>query len=159
MSAIQIVPAHEGPYLPVVRELFQEYGDGLGFDLCFQNFKEELAGLPGRYAPPSGRLLLAVADSGPAGCVGLRDLGDGVCEMKRLYVRPAFRGSGVGRQLAEAVLAEAKAAGYRQMRLDTLPSMGRAVALYESLGFRPVEPYTANPHPGALFLARTLSPG
>jgi ribosomal protein S18 acetylase RimI-like enzyme len=156
MSDIQIVPAHEEAYLPVVRQLFEEYAAGLGFDLCFQNFAEELATLPGRYAPPSGRLLLAVAASGPAGCVGLRDLGNGVCEMKRLYVRPAFRGSGVGRALAEGVLVEGRAAGYRQMRLDTMPSMGRAIALYESLGFRPAEPYTANPHPGALFLARSL---
>jgi GNAT superfamily N-acetyltransferase len=156
VSDIQIVPAHDEAYLPVVRELFEEYAAGLGFDLCFQNFAEELAGLPGRYAPPSGRLLLAVAASGPAGCVALRDLGDGVCEMKRLYVRPAHRGSGAGRLLAEAVIAEARTAGYRQMRLDTLPFMGRAIALYESLGFRPVEPYTVNPHPGALYLARTL---
>ena len=156
MADIQIVPAHEEAYLPVVRELFEEYAAGLGFDLCFQNFAEELAGLPGRYAPPSGRLLLAVAASGPAGCVGLRDLGDGVCEMKRMYVRPAFRGRGVGRLLAEAVLAEGRAAGYRQMRLDTMPSMGSAIALYESLGFRPAEPYAVNPHPGALFLARSL---
>jgi ribosomal protein S18 acetylase RimI-like enzyme len=156
MSDIQIVPAHEERWLPVVRQLFQEYAAGLGIDLCFQNFAEELAGLPGRYAPPSGRLLLAVAGSEPAGCVGLRDLGDGVCEMKRLFVRPAFRGCGAGRLLAEAVIDEARAAGYRQMRLDTLPSMGRAVALYESLGFQPTEPYTSNPHPGAMFLARWL---
>jgi GNAT superfamily N-acetyltransferase len=156
MSDIQIVPAHEEAYLPVVRQLFQEYAAGLGFDLCFQNFAEELAGLPGRYAPPAGRLLLAVAASGPAGCGGLRDLGDGVCEMKRLYVRPAFRGSGVGRALAEALIAGAREAGYRLMRLDTMPSMRSAIALYESLGFRPAEPYTVNPHPGALFLARSL---
>jgi GNAT superfamily N-acetyltransferase len=157
VADILIVAAHDEPYLPVVRELFQEYAAGLGVDLRFQNFEAELAALPGRYAPPSGRLLLAVAAAGPAGCVGLRDLGDGVCEMKRLFVRPAFRGSGVGRLLAEAVLAEGRAAGYRQMRLDTLPSMGRAVALYESLGFRPVEPYTVNPHPGALYLGLDLS--
>lgn len=156
MSAIQIVPAHEEQSLPAVRELFREYAAGLGIDLCFQNFEEELATLPGRYAPPSGRLLLAVAGPEPAGCVALRDLDDGVCEMKRLYVRPAFRGCGAGRLLAEAVIAEARAAGYRAMRLDTLPSMGRAIALYESLGFRPAEPYTVNPHPGALFLARSL---
>jgi ribosomal protein S18 acetylase RimI-like enzyme len=156
MAAVQIVPAHEERFLPVVRELFREYAAGVGIDLCFQGFEEEVATLPGRYAPPSGRLLLAVANSGPVGCVALRDLGDGVCEMKRLYVRLAVRGSGAGRILAEAVIAEGRSAGYRQIRLDTLPSMGRAIALYEALGFRPVEPYTVNPVPGAMFLARSL---
>jgi ribosomal protein S18 acetylase RimI-like enzyme len=156
MAAVQIVPAHEERFLPVIRELFREYVAGVGIDLAFQGFEDEVATLPGRYAPPSGRLLLAVAESGPAGCVALRDLGDGVCEMKRLYVRPAFRGGGAGRMLAEAVIAEGRAAGYREIRLDTLPSMGRAIALYEALGFCPVEPYTVNLVPGARFLARAL---
>jgi ribosomal protein S18 acetylase RimI-like enzyme len=156
VSDLRILAAHEGPHLPAVRPLFEEYAANLGINLSFQDFAAELAGLPGRYAPPSGRLLLAVAGTEPAGCVALRDLGDGIGEMKRLYVRPAFRGCGAGRMLAEAIIAEARAAGYRVMRLDTLPSMGRAIALYESLGFRPAEPYTVNPHPGALFLARPL---
>jgi ribosomal protein S18 acetylase RimI-like enzyme len=156
VSALQIVPAHEAAWLPVVRALFLEYAGGLGIDLGFQDFDAELATLPGRYAPPSGRLLLAVSNTHPAGCVALRGLDDTTCEMKRLFVRPTFRGCGAGRRLAETILAEARAAGYREMRLDTLPSMRSAIALYRSLGFRPVEAYTVNPHPGALFLARTL---
>jgi ribosomal protein S18 acetylase RimI-like enzyme len=156
VSALRIVPAHEPAWLTMVRELFLEYAAGLGFDLGFQNFDAELEELPGRYAPPSGRLLLAVRASEPAGCVALRGLDDTTCEMKRLFVRPAFRGCGAGRLLVEAILAEGRAAGYRQMRLDTLPSMGAAIALYRSLGFRPVEAYTVNPHPGALYLARAL---
>jgi GNAT superfamily N-acetyltransferase len=156
VAAIRIVPARAPEDVPVVRALFLEYAAGLGIDLCFQNFEAEVAGLPGRYAPPSGRLLLAVGDSGPAGCVGLRALDSDTCEMKRLFVRPAFRGTGTGRLLVEAIIAEGRAAGYREMRLDTLPSMAAAIALYESLGFRPVEPYAVNRHPGALFLARAL---
>jgi GNAT superfamily N-acetyltransferase len=114
MSAVRVIAAHEGPHLPVVGGLFKEYAASLGTDLCgFQDFAAELASLPGRYAPPSGRLLLAVAGAEAAGCAGLRDLGDGVCEMKRLYVRPAFRGCGAGRRLAEALIAEGRAAGYR----------------------------------------------
>ncbi len=156
MSALQIIPAHEPIWIPRVRELFVEYAAGLGIDLGFQDFEAELASLPGRYAPPSGRLLLAVGESGPAGCVALRALDAATCEMKRLFVRPAYRGLGAGRLLAEAILGEGRAAGYGEMRLDTLPSMGAAIRLYEALDFRPVEAYTVNPHPGALFLARAL---
>src|SRR5262249_47975459 len=140
--------------LPLVRALFEEYAAGLGVDLCFQGFAEELAGLPGRYAPPGGGLWLAVEGGQVAGCVALRAHGAGTCEMKRLYVRPAFRGGGIGRLLAEHVLAVAAVLGHRRIVLDTLPSMGSAIALYRSLGFTAVEPYCANPVPGALFLGK-----
>jgi len=145
--------------LPTVRAFFEEYAAGLGVDLCFQGFAEELAGLPGRYAPPGGGLWLAVEGGAVAGCVALRALGDGSCEMKRLYVRPAFRGRGVGRLLAERVLSAAAALGHRRIVLDTLPSMGSAIELYKTLGFAPIEPYCANPVPGALFLGKELVEG
>ena len=136
----------------VARTLFEEYQKGLGISLCFQNFDAELAGLPGAYAAPEGRLLLAFADGEPAGCVALRKLEDRICEMKRLWVRPAFRGTRLGRRLAETVLAEARAAGYRAVRLDTLPSMGEAQALYVSLGFVDIPPYNDHPIEGTRFM-------
>ncbi len=147
-----IVQAASDDEVRCAGELFLEYARSLDFSLCFQGFDDELARLPGCYAPPAGRLLLARAGDAIAGCVGVRDLGGGVCEMKRLYVRPGFRGGGTGRALAEAALAEARAIGYRRMRLDTLPSMDAAIALYTGLGFVETEPYYENPIEGAMYL-------
>jgi ribosomal protein S18 acetylase RimI-like enzyme len=135
-----------------VSALFREYAAGLGVDLGFQGFAEELAGLPGAYAPPSGALLLARVEGKPAGCVALRDLGGGTCEMKRLYVRPAYRRTGIGRTLAEAVVHTARERGYERIRLDTLPSMGPARGVYALLGFREIDPYYQSPIPGTRYL-------
>jgi len=156
-DALHIRPAVTPDELPVVRELFREYAAGLGVDLCFQGFEAELAGLPGAYAPPSGRLMLAVRGGEVLGCVALRRLSDSEGEMKRLYVRPAARGGGVGWALVSALIVEATEAGYRRLLLDTLPTMAAAIRLYESAGFRPVEPYCLNPVPGARYLALDLT--
>ena len=140
----------------MVDKLLREYAASLGFDLCFQGFDRELATLPGDYAPAAGRLLLARVDGALAGCVALRPLGAGVCEMKRLYVRPACRGLGLGRKLVEALLGHARQIGYVTMRLDTVPAMVEAIALYTSLGFRDIPPYRDNPIPGARCLELDL---
>jgi putative acetyltransferase len=141
----------------VAAALFRAYADALGFGLDFQDFQEELATLPGAYAEPRGCLLLAEVDGAPAGCIALRPLeGSETCEMKRLYVSPDRRGSGAGRLLAGAVVAEARARGYRRMRLDTVPAMDAAIALYRSLGFREIPPYRYNPIPGALYFELAL---
>ena len=146
-----------GERLEHVRALFLEYAESLGFSLCFQGFDEELRALPGMYAPPRGRLLLAVEEGRPAGCVGLHRWDGSAAEMKRLYVRSEFRGRDLGRKLALAALDEARAAGYRSVRLDTIPSkMQAAIALYRQLGFREIPPYRENPIPGALYLELRL---
>jgi putative acetyltransferase len=153
---LKIIKAHaEGDVLQV-RELFKEYEASLGVSLCFQGFEKELASLPGEYAPPEGRLLLALWDGHLAGCVALRKDDQDACEMKRLYVRPQFRGKGVGRTLAHAIIAEAKEIGYKKMRLDTLPSMKAAIALYQSLSFQPAASYRHNPIEGAIFMELAL---
>jgi ribosomal protein S18 acetylase RimI-like enzyme len=154
--SLTIEPAGSAEDVATAFALIREYADALGVDLCFQDLERELAELPGAYAPPRGRLLLARVDGQTAGCVALRPLGPDVCEMKRLYVRPAFRGAGAGRALVESVLAEAKSVGYRRMVLDTLATMESAQALYRAFGFRPASPYYDNPISGAVYLERTL---
>lgn len=152
-----IRPALGGNELVLARELIREYGDSLGVDLSFQGFEAELRGLPGDYAPPGGALLLAFLGEEIAGSVAVRPLYKGVCEMKRLYVRPRWRGLGIGRRLIEAVLVEARRAGYHAIRLDTLPSMTAARGIYESLGFRAIPPYYQSAIPGTAFLELDLS--
>jgi putative acetyltransferase len=136
--------------------LFLEYAESLGFDLGFQDFERELRELPGEYAPPRGALLIARDRETAIGCVALRPLGPGTCEMKRLYVQPEARAGGAGRALAEAILAAGRELGYRRMRLDTVPSMTAARGLYRSLGFREIEPYRFNPIPGTSFMELDL---
>jgi len=155
--APRLDPAVSPGDIAEVHALLLEYQKALGVDLCFQGFDRELATLPGDYAPPAGRLLVARVGGRVAGCVALRALEPGVCEMKRLFARPEFRGRGVGRALAHAVIAAAREAGYARMRLDTMPAMREAIALYRALGFRETEPYRFNPVPGALYLELDLS--
>ena len=143
--------------LAQIRRLFRSYADWLGVDLCFQGFEREVAELPGCYAPPSGRLLIARVGGDVVGCVGLRPLEPGICEMKRLWVEPGFGGRGIGRALAESIVAAAREIGYERMRLDTLPErMPAAQHLYRSLGFREIPPYYDNPLPGVTMLELAL---
>ncbi|WAS90867.1 GNAT family N-acetyltransferase [Nannocystis punicea] len=153
---IEVVHVTSAAQVEQARALFLEYQASLDVDLCFQGFADELARLPGSYAPPSGRLLLCTVHAVPQGCVALQALPPADCEMKRLYVRSRQRGLGLGQRLVARVLAEARGLGYRRMFLDTLPSMARAIAMYEALGFKDVPPYRHNPVPGARYLALDL---
>ncbi|MDR3565334.1 MAG: GNAT family N-acetyltransferase [Negativicutes bacterium] len=152
----QIISADNDKLLDAVASLFREYAASLGFDLSFQGFEEELANLPGEYAPPYGRLLLLLQDGKPVGCVALRRLDAGIAEMKRLYLQPSCRGRGYGQLLAQAIIQEAIAAGYRTMRLDSLASMSAAITLYQSMGFTPIPAYRYNPVQGAIYLEKEL---
>jgi putative acetyltransferase len=154
MSTVQ---ANSPDQIKEARTLFREYETGLGISLCFQNFEQELANLPGDYKPPDGRLLLSEHDGLVAGCIALRKLEPGVCEMKRLYVRTAFRGKGLGKFLVKTLIHEAREIGYERMRLDTLPGrMDDAIALYRSMGFKEIEPYYENPAPETLYMELDL---
>lgn len=155
---IEVVQAESEAKIEEAKAIFREYEQWLGLSLCFQSFEEELASLPGFYAPPDGRLYLARIDGETVGCIGLRKLSDGICEMKRLYLREAARGKGVGQALIEKVIADAREIGYAKMRLDTFPpKMGKAVSLYESHGFYEIEPYYENPHGDTLFMEKQLT--
>lgn len=156
--SFEIQPVRSADDLAATKELFEGYAASLPIDLGYQDFDAELAGLPGRYAPPSGELLLARGeDCTPLGCVGLRPIApEGCCEMKRLFLRPGARGLGLGRALSEAIVAAARGLGYRELRLDTLPSMGAAISLYEQMGFKRIRPYYAPTPDGTIFMALQL---
>lgn len=153
VMGVSLTRAETASQIAQARELFLEYAQSLGFSLCFQNFDQELAALPGDYAPPEGRLLLATFEGQLAGCVALHKLEPGICEMKRLYLRPQFRGQGLGRALVNQIIAEGRQIGYQRMRLDTVePVMKDAVAIYRKIGFHQVAPYRTNPIAGALYM-------
>lgn len=153
---IRLTQARSESEWRLARALIEEYAASLNVDLCFQNLEHELAHLPAEYGPPYGVFLLAAEDDGYLGCIGLRRISDGIGEVKRLYVRPAARGRGAGRLLAEGIVAAAKRLGYARLRLDTLPDMQEAQALYASLGFKAIPEYRFNPVPGTVFLELSL---
>lgn len=153
---MQIIEVLAGSRLEQARELFTEYEAYLNVDLCFQNYAAELANLPGDYAAPGGVLLVAVEGADAGGCVAVRPLSEGICEMKRLFVRPAYRGTGLGRQLARRSVEEAVRLEYRTMRLDTLERLREALALYTSMGFRRIQPYYRNPLEGVVYMELSL---
>ena len=157
MKGLEVVQAKSPAQIVQARELFLEYAQSLGFSLCFQGFDKELAELPGDYAPPEGRLLLAEYEGQLAGCVALHKLETSVCEMKRLYVQPQLRGKRLGRALADRIISEARGIGYQRMRLDTVePRMKDAVAMYRKIGFREIAAYRTNPIPGAMYMELEL---
>ncbi|MFX1250277.1 MAG: GNAT family N-acetyltransferase [Promethearchaeota archaeon] len=153
---VRLVEVVTEEQLNQVRRLFKEYTESLGFDLDFQDYEKELAELPGEYSPPDGQLLLAIEGKRIIGCVALRKFSDKICEMKRLYVQPEFRGRGIGKCLAEAIITEARNIGYTSIQLDTVPWMKEAITLYKSLGFKEIPPYRYNPIEGALYLELIL---
>jgi len=153
---IKYLKAVSDEHLDIVKELFLEYAHSLEFSLGFQDFEEEIALMPGHYGPPDGCILLALVDDRPAGCVALRRLEEGICEMKRLYVRPEFRGRGIGKALSERIVAEAVKIGYVKIRLDTLRSMKEANSIYGGQGFHEIKPYRYNPFEQAVFLEKDL---
>lgn len=153
---MEIVPVETAQQLAQVRALFEEYWTSFGFTPCFQNFSAEVAGLPGDYVPPGGRLAMAMVEAKPAGCAALRRLDAGRCEFKRLYVRPQYRGMRIGAELLAWILAEARSAGYRELLCDTMPVMTDALAMYERAGFERSNPYSAHPTEGAIFLRLAL---
>ena len=156
-SELNILQAESPQQIAHIRELFLEYARSLGFSLCFQNFDAELAALPGDYAPPGGRLFLLTRGGEPAACAALHRIDEEVCEMKRLYVRPQFRGKGLALDLANRIIAEAREIGYKKLRLDTVePVMTTAVAMYRRLEFREIPPYRANPMARALYMELEL---
>ena len=153
----EILHVETGPLLDDVRALFVEYAQSLNFNLCFQSFERELKDLPGDYRVPAGRLVLGRIDGRPAGCVALRRLDPKICELKRLYVRPEFRGHRLGKHLTDHVLDEARRAGYSTVRLDTISgAMDRAIELYRAIGFKEISPYYPNPIPNALYMELSL---
>ena len=153
----EITQATSAKQIEEAKSLFREYEAWLGMSLCFQSFEEEVAGLPGKYAPPKGRLYVAYVDGEPVGCIALREIGPGVCEMKRLFLCESARGLGLGVRLIEQVIADARGIGYAKMRLDTYPpKMGKAVSLYEANGFHEIPAYYDNPHDGVLYMEKTL---
>jgi len=155
----EFIPARTPDQIDLARQLFREYEAWLEISLCFQNFEAELAALPGDYSEPEGRLLLAYYQGGLAGCIALRKIGEGLCEMKRLYLRAQFRGQGLGKALITTIVQVAKEIGYERMRLDTIPpKMNDAIGLYRSFGFKEIEPYRDNPVPGAMFMELQLKP-
>lgn len=156
ITGLNIIRVKKASHLENIKELFLEYADSLDFDLDFQNFQQELANLPGEYAPPGGCLFIALDTDEPVGCVGLRKLEKNLCEMKRLYVRPRYRDLGIGRVLADTIVREASQKGYARMRLDTVPAMKAARKLYLSMGFKEIAPYRYNPIKGATFLEKKL---
>lgn len=153
---LKLIEVETEEHLEIIRELFREYENFLGFHLCFQEFEKEMAGLPGKYAPPDGRLIIAEYDSRVAGCIALKKIGEGVCEMKRLYVRPNFRGLKIGRKLAKKIIADAKAIGYKKIRLDTLKRLRGALNLYRSMGFTQIQPYVYNPLEDVVYMELEL---
>ena len=153
---IEFIQVESDEHLDCIRELFKEYEKSLGFDLDFQDFEMELAELPGEYAAPDGCLLLAFYENEVAGCAGLRKLEQGICEMKRMYVRSNFRGKGIGRVMSVRIIEIARAIGYKHMRLDTIDTMRTAISLYKSLDFKKIEPYRYNPINGASYMELSL---